>query len=261
MTQSTEQAAEGRGAAEEYPEDRFDRLPPSNRVGAHRVTAQPRALWPYLIGGLVAFVLLTGIGIFAVHSIGQSGKLPLRNGGASTAAPAQQVQPELDPKATVAVLNGSTAPDLSAGLEQVITKNKWGTVVLSDSAETSDVTISAVFYSDEADAPAAAGLAAELGGLSTYTTEDYPEIEAQLIVLIGSDYAGPGIEEAEKIAAKAKKKEEAEPTESAEPTEQIDPATGYPIDPTTGWPIDPATGWPIDPNTGQPTDPATIPAQ
>ncbi|WP_427870671.1 LytR C-terminal domain-containing protein [Leucobacter luti] len=186
-----------RQSRQQYPEDRFDRVERSRRVGAHRVTPRPRYIWQYLIAALLGFALLTGIGILAVQSIGSTGKVP----SPTRSSAATKEVPELDPTATIAVLNGTEIPNLAAALDQTITAEQWGQILFSGSAEVSDVQISAVFYRDEADAAAAEGLAAKLGGISTFATTDYGDYQARLIVLIGVDYAGPGVDLANEITA------------------------------------------------------------
>lgn len=246
-----------------YPEDRFDRIAGSGRIGAHRLTPKPRHTWQYVIAGLLGFALLTTLGIFAVHRIGDSGRLPLPTESSSPTAD-KQVEAKLDPKATVAVLNGTQTPMLAEALDRIVSDEQWGQIVFSGDAASSDVKISAVFYSNPDDAAAAAGLASKLGGLSTYTTEDYQEYEARLVVLLGEDYAGPGIDEAQQLAADDAEPEDDAGPEDAEP--EIDPATGwtidpqsgYPVDPASGLPTDPATGFVVDPNTGELVDPATL---
>lgn len=205
------QRAAGSGERQSYPEDRFDRVTRSGRVGAHRVTPRPRYVWQFVIAGLLGFALLTTAGVLLIHNIGSTGKIAGLD--ATKKAPAvKKTVPKLDPEATVAVLNGSTTENLAAALDAIITKQEWGTILFSGSAATQDVQISAVFYTDAADAEAAAGLAAKLGGLSTYTATDYAEYDAKLVVLLGSDYQGPGLEEAaaltKKNAEDAAKKEE-----------------------------------------------------
>ncbi|WP_017793186.1 LytR C-terminal domain-containing protein [Leucobacter salsicius] len=194
------QNSAGSGERQRYPEDRFDRVARTGRVGAHRVTARPRYVWQFLIAGLLGFALLTTVGVLVVHNIGAAGKLPSLDRTPATTAPAKP-EAKLDPTATVAVLNGSETPNLAASLDKLITDEQWGQILFSGSAASQDVKISAVFYSDPADADAAAGLAAKLGGLSTYTTQDYVEYGAKLVVLLGSDYAGPGLEEAASLTA------------------------------------------------------------
>ncbi|WP_244303000.1 LytR C-terminal domain-containing protein [Leucobacter coleopterorum] len=236
-----------------HPEDRFDRVERSGRVGAHRVAARPRYFWQYLIAALLGFALLTTAGIFALQSIGNVEALPLlgnKGGATGTQKPATA---KVDPEATVAILNGTPTENLAGALEKIIPENNWGKVVYAFSADKSDVKISAVFYRDAADQAAAAGLAAKLGGISTYFTEDYGNYGARLIVLIGEDYAGPGLEEAKKITA-----EEGSPI-SGEP--QSDSETGSTIDPMADWETDPNTGMLINPDTGELVDPNAAPAQ
>ena len=256
VAQTSEHTAERRDTRRDLPRDRFDEVKRSGRVGAHRITARPRYIWQYIVAALLGFALLTTIGIVAVHSIGSAGKLPTSRSATATGT-SQAPQAELDPEATVAVLNGTTIPNLAAAVDQIITSEEWGQIRFSGSAAESDVAISAVFYSEPADEAAAAGLAAKLGGISTYITEDYAAYEVQLVVLIGADYQGPGVEEAQQLTDAA---EEAPAADAGADAPAIDPATGYEIDPVTGWPIDPGTGWPIDPATGLATDPATLPA-
>ncbi|WP_170219684.1 LytR C-terminal domain-containing protein [Leucobacter komagatae] len=184
-----------RAAASEYPADRFDDATSNGRVGAHRVTAQPRITWHFVLGGLIGAALLTTIGIVGVTIAGSAGTLPLPSTrGASTAE--AKVKPQLDPAATVAVLDGTPAEGTMAqNLATVITDEKWGSIILAVPAATTDVTISAVFYTDAENEAAALGLAEKLGGVSTYLNAEYAETaegKADLVVLIGADYAGPG---------------------------------------------------------------------
>jgi len=266
VAQTSDHTAERRDTPRDYPRDRFDEVKRSGRVGAHRITARPRYVWQYVIAALLGFALLTTIGIIAVHSIGSTGNLPTSRPSAG-AETSKAPQAELDPEATVAVLNGTATPNLAAAVDQIITSESWGQIRFSGSAAESDVAISAVFYADPADEAAAAGLASKLGGISTYITEDYAAYEVQLVVLIGADYQGPGLEEAQALTDAAEDAPAADSgvetdagADAAADAPAIDPATGYEIDPATGWLIDPGTGWPINPETGMATDPATLPA-
>lgn len=275
MARPTEDGTESPSARQSYPEDRFDRVQHSGRVGAHRVTARPRYIWQYLIAGLLGFAVLTTVGILAVQSIGGSGKLPLTSSGGTSGSAEPTVEAELDPEATIAILNGTSTQNLAAALDQIVTAEQWGKIQFSGSAATTDVAISAVFYSSPDDAAAAAGLAEKLGGVSTYTSEEYESYGVRLVVLLGADYTGPGLDEAAQITegdadnatdANAGADADAEGEDAAPEREtnpntgrEINPETGLDIDPATGWDIDPNTGFPIDPATGLPTDPANIP--
>lgn len=175
----------------EHPEDRFDRVERSGRVGAHRVTPKPRYFWQFFIAALLGFALLTTVGVLWVRSLGGISELPI---APKPTATEEAVAPALDPEATVAVLNGTQIEDLGANVDQTVTAEEWGVILFSGNAATPDVTESAVMYRDPADEAAALGLAEKLGGLPTYQTDEYGEYDARLIVVLGSDYAGPGLD-------------------------------------------------------------------
>jgi len=183
----------------QLPADRFDSPPRGRRVGAHRMVMRPRRFWQYLVATVVGVALLSGVGVLFVQSVG-SGVTEIFERG-KPSAPVKQVKPEIDPEATVVVLNGTTVPDLQDKVADAITKGKWGTIGFSGVAASSEVKISAVFYTSKDDEAAALGLAKELGGVSTYPTDDYKEYDVRLVVLLGSDYAGPGSNKAESSAA------------------------------------------------------------
>ena len=175
-----------------YPEDRFDNLPAGGRIGAHRVTAQPRVTWHFVLGGLIGAALLTTVGIVGVTIAGSSDSLPLPSSQGPSAG-TDKVKPELNPEATVAVLDGTAAEGATAqSVAAAITDEKWGSIVLAGPAADPETKISAVFYAEPSNEAAARGLAEKLGGVSTYMNTDYASSESDLVVLIGSDYAGPG---------------------------------------------------------------------
>lgn len=183
-----------RGAAERntLPADRFDELSKSPRVGAHRVIGRPRRIWLFLVCAVLGFVLLTVGGVLYLQISGQS-VADLRGVAAPTETKAPvKVKAELDPEAQVVVLNGTPMEGFEAVVDNEITQNAWGQILFSGPAEVNDVEISAVFYADPADEAAALGLAKELGGVSTFLNTDYSDYGARLIVLLGTNYAGPG---------------------------------------------------------------------
>lgn len=178
--------------SQDYPHDRFDEQPRTGRVGAHRVNAQPRFAWRYVVGGIVAAALLTTAGVVGVNLANSAGKLPELGEPAQTPASPKTV-PQLDPEASVVLLDGTSADgDLALRLDAIISEQSWGVIAYSGPAASDDVEISAVFYENQADEAAALGLAGKLGGLSAYLTSDYSAYGARLVVLLGSDYAGPG---------------------------------------------------------------------
>ena len=206
MAQGTGDANERRAGRQSYPEDRFDRVERTRRVGAHRVNARPRYFWQFIIAGLLGFALLTGAGILLLPLLDGAGKLPNSQTTATpgaTGSATPKATAELDPTATIAILNGTEIQNLAAAVDETIGQEQWGTIVFSGSAAESNVEISAVFYMDDADLPAAEGLAAKLGGISTYKTEDYTDYQARLVVLLGADYQGPGIDRAEQLTQEA----------------------------------------------------------
>lgn len=172
-----------------YPEDRFDRIERGGRVGAHRVTPKPRHFWQFFVAGLLGFALLTTLGVLWVQRVGSIPELPITQQEEQPKPP--EVQPELDPEATVVVLDGSgSAQDLASAVDLAITTEGWGVMLFSGPA--SPLTESYVLYRSPDDEAAAAGLAEKLGGLPIMETEEFAEYEARLIVVIGADYTGPG---------------------------------------------------------------------
>lgn len=224
MAQSNVDAETRRSGRQEYPEDRFDRIPRSGRVGVHRVTARPRHIWQYLIVGLLGFALLTTIGVIIVQGGGGSGG-PIKSTSTASQPRASETPAVLDPAATVAVLDGTQIPNLGASVDQTITAEGWGQILFSEKIADSNVEISAVFYRDPADEAAARGLAEKLGGVSTYATEEYAELGARLIVLLGADYAGPGADAAAQAEAPAPEEAAADGAAG-----EADPSTEAPVE-------------------------------
>lgn len=182
-----------------YTPDRFDVPQKHPRVGAHRIAGRARTGWRWFLAAVILIAILVTLGIFWVNSQGAE-TLP-RDTGPAQNAPSEEVEPELDPTATIAVLNGTRTPSLASGLDEVITSNGWGQIMFAGLAGSDDVQISAIFYQDEADKAAAEGLAELLGGMSTYASSDYESLGVRLIVLLGADYGGPGFSEAARIVA------------------------------------------------------------
>lgn len=179
--------------SEELPRDRFDELPKRSRVGAHRIVGKPKRFMIYLISALVGIAVLTAAGVVGVMVTGANmTKLFEQAAGQSREPEQPKVKAQLDPEASVVVLNGTTMEGFGLIVDELVTQNQWGSILFTGEASTSDVARSAVFYSDPADEAAALGLAKQLGGMSVYQSENYGEYGARLIVLLGADYAGPG---------------------------------------------------------------------
>lgn len=195
MTQNHEAAHGERprsSSATRFPEDRFDSYS-SDRVGSHRVTAQPRSTLRYVLSGLVAAALLTTLGILGVTLAYNTGKLPdLPGRPSSGTGQPQQVKPALDPEASIVILDGTPDGGVTADhVSNVIQEQQLGHVIFAGPAASNEIAISAVFYSNPDDEAAARGLAERLGGMSSYQSDNYDEYNARLTVLLGADYAGP----------------------------------------------------------------------
>lgn len=194
VASSTSEKARVTGTAKKA-QDRFDTLRPGHRVGAHRFRARTRKVWQFLVAGIVGVALLTGAGMLAIHFLDVS--LTEIIAPEEEEPVVEEVQAELDPDATIAVLNGTPDDALGGAVADAIVENEWGQIGFSDIAANREVQISAVFYTSVADESIALGLAKELGGVSTYQSYDYTKYGVQLVVLLGADYAGPGSEAAE----------------------------------------------------------------
>lgn len=199
MTKNHEAGRRGNptsASATDFPHDRFDDVHHSGRVGAHRVTSQPRVGWQFVVGGVVAAAILTTAGFLGVNYLNSVGKLPEMPELTGTPPATGEVTAKatVDPEASVVILDGTPeSGDLAIRLVPVITENELGIISFAGPAAESDVELSAVFYKDPTFEGAALGLAKELGGLSAYETAAYDDYDADLIVLLGSNYAGPGL--------------------------------------------------------------------
>jgi len=155
---------------------------------------RPRRFWQYLIAALIGVAVLTAAGIFVVQRVGADVS-SIFDGG----KPGSVVKPEkseLDPHATVAVLNGSSVDGLQDAVAHAIKKGKWGKIAFADVAAADNVKTSAVFYGKKADRPAALGLAKQLGGIPVAQSSDYEQYEVRLVVVLGTNYEGPGADAA-----------------------------------------------------------------
>lgn len=171
-----------------HTKDRFDKVPRrSRRVGVHRLRAhRSYALW-WILAFLICTALLTAFGIFTLSTIGSEKIANVIENKTEQ----NTIKIEIDPQKTVAVLDGTDDKFLATRVARRITSNDWGNVIYEGSSAQRSVAISAVFYKTEDQKGAAEALAQKLGGLSSYPRENQ-EIQADLIVLLGSDYAGPG---------------------------------------------------------------------
>lgn len=183
--------------------DRFDDVPVkgkgSGRVGAHRLVARPRHTLQWMMAMLLAIVVLTALGIFLLSRVGADRVVPDSLGGRSPEA-SRTVTAELDPDATVAIINGTNTDGLGESVSNSVTEQSWGNPVFVGPANDIPVAISAVFYTEPEREGAAKALGQHLGGLSTYQNPAYGDLGVDLVVVIGQDYMGPGREQAAAFA-------------------------------------------------------------
>lgn len=172
-------------------QDRYDLVERSNRVGVHRSPERSGSFWLRSLMVLLSAAVLATLGIVFIVIGPGNVQLPGAVEEPKTPAPVAVVG-EIDPTATVAILNGTPADGLESNVDQAIRDNLWGDVLFSGVAEDRSVGITAVFYVDPKDEAYAKGLGEQLGGASFYHQPDYASYGTRLVVLLGSDYRGPG---------------------------------------------------------------------
>lgn len=180
------------GVKRGYHPDRFDSVPKLDRVGAHRATERAGSATARFLVAAFLTLLLTATGIMLYIFQPASVSFMEQLADDTRSEPAQNVQAEIKPETTVVVLNGTEHENLALDVDEIITREGWGSTMFSGDAEDRNVPISAVFYADAADEGLAKGLGEQLGGVSFYLNPNYVTYGNQLTVLLGSDYAGPG---------------------------------------------------------------------
>lgn len=178
--------------------DRFDEVPKISRVGAHRAVEKVGSRGMRFVFALLATLILTAAGILLVMMQPKSVSFmdELVKDGAPVATPVV-IEAEVDSGTSIIVLNGTAHENLALDIDEIIVDEGWGSTLFSGDAENRDVEISAIFYSDPADAGLAKGLGENLGGISFYESDQFASYGTQLTVLIGNDYAGPGARDTE----------------------------------------------------------------
>jgi hypothetical protein len=183
-----------------FTEDSFDRLPNRReRVGAHRGPAQRGRGWIVLAWAALATALLVGAGVTYLAVINNNIQFIDAFGGNSasaapseTATPTPEVTPITDGTLAVTVLNGTENAGLAGRVGQAAIQAGWNVGTMANASST-DFGTTTVYYEDPANEGAALGLAQALGGVATEQSASFPG--AALTVVIGTDYAGPGLEE------------------------------------------------------------------
>lgn len=178
-----------------FVQDRFDEVPKRSprdaRTGVHREVARPPFWGRWFLWMTVSIIILTVIGIFALAQWGRGANDTNEPAGGQESSEVK-ARAELDPEATIGVINGTPTDGLGAAVSDEIVKEKWGDIEFVGSADSTDVKISAVFFSDPKFEPAAMALAEKLGGVSSYQNDSYASLGMNLVVVVGSDYQGPG---------------------------------------------------------------------
>lgn len=183
-----------------FPEDSFDRLPaPSERVGAHRGPAPRGRGWRVLAWSALATVLLVGAGIGYLAVIDNNIQFTDTPGSSSSSAapadtptPTPTVEPVTDGTKSVTILNGTEIAGLATRVGDAAVAGGWN-VGSRANASSTDFGTTTVYYADPANEAAARGLAQLLGGVPVELNASFPG--ADLTVVLGIDYAGPGLAE------------------------------------------------------------------
>ncbi|WP_221585864.1 LytR C-terminal domain-containing protein [Microbacterium sp. G2-8] len=172
-----------------FPRDRFDDVPREPaRIGAHRAP-HPRFRWVVvLLWWLLAVLVLTGAGILGFLALSQNDTIDLPSPG-SAAEQTAEPEAEIDTSYAVLVLNGTGDDQAADAVRQSVLDAGWAEdAVVPFDADATDVATTTVYYSDEADAAAARGLAGALGVGAVEQNAEFDEMsEGGLTVVVGLD--------------------------------------------------------------------------
>lgn len=178
----------------DLPRDRFDDVPETDRVGAHRAENPRMRGWVVLLWAALATIVLIVIGIFG--TLIASGRIELAPAPTQTVTPAPEVAPEVDTTYDVMILNATPEEGLATQLRDVVVAAGWADEkVTAGEAGSQDFPTTTVFYVDPADEAAAAGLAEVIGGAAIEESPAYPPTSPdapQLTVVIGLDRTAAG---------------------------------------------------------------------
>lgn len=172
------------------PADPFDLVPrKAGRVGAHRAEQPRTKAWIVLLWAVVATAILVTVGVFgALIYTGRIDPFP-------TPAPIVTPEPEdpgiVDTSYLVFILNGTPDGGLDARFRDLVVNAGWsGADVFAGPSGTQSFTATTVYYLEDADEPAARGLAGVIGGARLIKSDHYsdPDSESQqLTIVIGLD--------------------------------------------------------------------------
>jgi len=177
-----------------YPQDRFDDLQDTDRVGAHRAENPRMRGWVVLLWAALATVVLIAAGIFG--TLIASGRIELAPTPTPTVSAAPEVTPVKDTTYQVQILNATPEQGLATQLKDVVVQAGWAEdAVIAGEAGSQDFPTTTVFYSAAADEAAAKGLAEAIGGAATEQSDAYvapsPDVK-QLTIVVGLDRTAAG---------------------------------------------------------------------
>ncbi|GAA2751978.1 LytR C-terminal domain-containing protein [Amnibacterium kyonggiense] len=172
------------------PRDRFDDVSPDlARVGAHRAPARSGRGFVTFAWAALATGVLVGAGVLGLSviekNVSATGDTTTSSAAAASSAPAATV----DPSATVVVLNATKTTGLAASAAATAKGDGWK-VASTANADSTDVKLSTVYYSEKSQLGAALGLAKSLGiGRAPVRTDRFDVAgQSRLTVVLGKDF-------------------------------------------------------------------------
>jgi hypothetical protein len=172
--------------AQKFPRDRFDAIPHGiDRVGAHRAPARRGAGWITFGWAALATVVLVVVGIGAVVAFNDR-----LNPATPTPSPEPVVTaaPTVAPDIPVLVLNGTTTSGLAAKAQETLVASGVPVGSTANASE-NNLTETVVYYATPDLEGAARGVAQFLPEADVRLSEQFAQLGAPLVVVLGSDYA------------------------------------------------------------------------
>lgn len=181
-----------------FPRDRFDAVVgESGRVGAHRAENPRLRSGPILLWAALATIVLIAVGIFGTLIL--SGRISLVSTPSPTSAPQVTIAPVVDTGYVVLILNATTEQGLATRVKDTVVAAGWSSdMVFPSEAASTDFEHTTVYFVDDGDASAAAGLADVIGGAQIAQSDQYQPVDdpdtdddegavRQLTIVLGLD--------------------------------------------------------------------------
>lgn len=192
--------------AKSFPRDRFDDVPRTSRVGAHRAPTPRGRGWVAFGWAALATLILIALGIFGLSlatdrlNLDDVFVVPSESSESPTATPTETTtptaEPTIDAEALVQVLNGTTAAGLAGEAKDQLAAGGWTEAnITASNASDTDIETSVVYYDDESLEGAARGVAESLGLSNVSFSTEYGAGEggvSQIVVVLGADFAPAG---------------------------------------------------------------------